>query len=134
MKNKVLVLDDESNIRDIFTLLLQENNYLVETAASGREGLEKAKAFAPDVLLLDMNLPDMAGMEVLSRIQRYLPKCRILIITAFGTIRSESLGFLQAFPAAGRGFYEVVILLEQESENVPDVAFVVENKDLIFHG
>ena len=88
MKNKVLVLDDESNIRDIFTLLLQENNYLVETAASGREGLEKAKAFAPDVLLLDMNLPDMAGMEVLSRIQRYLPKCRILIITAFGTIRS----------------------------------------------
>ena len=88
MKNKVLVLDDESNIRDIFTLLLEENNYLVETAASGREGLEKAKTFAPDVLLLDMNLPDMAGMEVLSRIQRYLPKCRILIITAFGTIRS----------------------------------------------
>jgi DNA-binding NtrC family response regulator len=88
MKNKVLVLDDESNIRDIFTLLLQENNYLVETAASGSEALEKAKTFAPDVLLLDMNLPDMAGMEVLSRIQRYLPKCRILIITAYGTIRS----------------------------------------------
>lgn len=88
MKNKVLVLDDERNIRDIFTLLLQENNYLVETAASGSEALEKAKTFAPDVLLLDMNLPDMAGMEVLSRIQRYLPKCRILIITAFGTIRN----------------------------------------------
>jgi two-component system response regulator AtoC len=88
MKNKVLVLDDESNIRDIFTLLLQENNYLVETAASGSEALEKAKTFAPDVLLLDMNLPDITGMEVLSRIQRYLPKCRILIITAYGTIRS----------------------------------------------
>jgi DNA-binding NtrC family response regulator len=88
MKNKVLVLDDESNIRDIFTLLLQENNYLVETAASGSEALEKAKTFAPDVLLLDMNLPDITGMEVLSRIQRYLPKCRILIITAFGTIRN----------------------------------------------
>jgi DNA-binding NtrC family response regulator len=88
MKNKVLILDDESNIRDIFTLLLQENDYLVETAASGREGLEKAKTFGPDVLLLDMNLPDMTGMEVLSRIQRYLPKCRILIITAYGTIRN----------------------------------------------
>jgi DNA-binding NtrC family response regulator len=88
MKNKVLVLDDESNIRDIFALLLQENDYLVETAASGSEGLEKAKTFSPDVLLLDMNLPDMTGMEVLSRIQRYLPKCQILIITAFGTIRS----------------------------------------------
>jgi len=88
MKNKVLVLDDESNIRDIFTLLLQENDYLVETAASGGEALEKAKTFAPDVLLLDMNLPDMTGMEVLSRVQRYLPKCQILIITAYGTIRN----------------------------------------------
>jgi DNA-binding NtrC family response regulator len=88
MKNKVLVLDDESNIRDIFALLLQENDYLVETAAGGSEGLEKAKTFSPDVLLLDMNLPDMTGMEVLSRIQRYLPKCQILIITAFGTIRN----------------------------------------------
>jgi two-component system response regulator AtoC len=88
MKNKVLVLDDESNIRDIFTLLLQENGYLVETAASGREALEKAKTYAPDVLLLDMNLPDMTGMDVLSRIQRYFPKCQILIITAYGTIRN----------------------------------------------
>ena len=88
MKNKVLVLDDESNIRDIFALLLQENDYLVETAAGGSEGLEKAKTFSPDVLLLDMNLPDMTGMEVLSRIQRHLPKCQILIITAYGTIRS----------------------------------------------
>jgi len=88
MKNKVLVLDDESNIREIFTLLLQENGYLVETAASGREGLDKAKTFGPDVLLLDMNLPDLTGMEVLSRIQRYLPKCQILIITAYGTIRN----------------------------------------------
>jgi len=88
MKNKVLVLDDESNIRDIFALLLQENDYLVETAASGAEGLEKARTFNPDVLLLDMNLPDITGMEVLSRIQRYFPKCQILIITAFGTIRN----------------------------------------------
>jgi DNA-binding NtrC family response regulator len=88
MKFKILVLDDESNIRDIFALLLQENDYLVETAAGGSEGLEKAKTFSPDVLLLDMNLPDMTGMEVLSRIQRYLPKCQILIITAYGTIRS----------------------------------------------
>jgi len=88
MKSKVLVLDDESNIRDIFSLLLQENGYQVETAASGRDGLEKAKTFSPDVLLLDMNLPDLSGMEVLSRIQRYLPKCQILIITAYGTIRN----------------------------------------------
>jgi DNA-binding NtrC family response regulator len=88
MKNKVLVLDDEKNIRDIFTLLLQENGYVVETAANGAEALERAKSFEPDILLLDMNLPDIPGMEVLSRFERLLPKCQILIITAYGTIKS----------------------------------------------
>jgi len=88
MKNKVLVLDDEKNIRDIFTLLLQEKGYVVETAANGAEALERAKSFEPDILLLDMNLPDIPGMEVLSRFERLLPKCQILIITAYGTIKS----------------------------------------------
>ncbi len=88
MKNKVLVLDDEKNIRDIFTLLLQENGYIVEPAANGAEALERAKTFEPDILLLDMNLPDIPGMEVLSRFERLHPKCQILIITAYGTIKS----------------------------------------------
>jgi DNA-binding NtrC family response regulator len=88
MKNRILVLDDEKNIRDIFTLLLQENNYLVETAANAAEAFEKAKSYEPDILLLDMNLPDLPGMEVLSRFGHLCPKCQILIITAYGTIKS----------------------------------------------
>ena len=47
MKFKVLVLDDEKNIRDIFTLLLEEKGYLVESAASGADGIAKAAAFRP---------------------------------------------------------------------------------------
>jgi DNA-binding NtrC family response regulator len=88
MKFKVLVLDDEKSIRDIFTLLLEEKGYLVESAASGSEGLKKAIAFRPDVLLLDMSLPDMSGLDVLSRAREAIPKCRKIIITAFGTIRN----------------------------------------------
>jgi len=88
MKGKILVIDDERNIRDIFTLLLEEKGYLVESAASGGEGLAKARDFAPDVLLLDMNLPDMSGLEVLSGVRERLPSCRIIIITAYGTIRN----------------------------------------------
>jgi len=88
MKFRVLVLDDEKNIRDIFTLLLEENGYLVQSAATGAEGLEKAAAFRPDVLLLDMNLPDMSGLDVLCNVRELLAKCRILIITAFGTIKN----------------------------------------------
>jgi len=88
MKFKVLIIDDEKNIRDIFSLLLGEKGYLTESAACGAEGLDKAGSFNPDVLLLDMNLPDMSGLEVLSGVQRICPRCRIIIITAFGTIRN----------------------------------------------
>jgi len=88
MKFKILIIDDERSIRDIFTLLLQEKGYLTESASNGQDGLDKIRRFQPDVLLLDMNLPDMSGMEVLSRLQEGGAKCQIIIITAYGTIKS----------------------------------------------
>jgi DNA-binding NtrC family response regulator len=88
MKSKILVVDDEKNIRDIFNLLLVERGYAVECAVDAASGLAKAASFAPDVLLLDMNLPDRPGIEVLSRVREILPRCRTIIITAYGTIKN----------------------------------------------
>jgi DNA-binding NtrC family response regulator len=88
MKPRVLVIDDEKNIRDIFSLLLADHGYAVETAEAGRQGIERAKAGEPDVVLLDMNLPDITGMEVLARIREQAPDTGIIIITAYGTIQS----------------------------------------------
>jgi DNA-binding NtrC family response regulator len=88
MRFKILIIDDEKNIRDIFSLLLEEKGYLTESAADGAEGLRKVGTFAPDLLLLDMNLPDMSGLDVLAGVQRVSPACRIIIITAFGTIKN----------------------------------------------
>lgn len=88
MKFKILVIDDEKNIRDIFSLLLEEKGYLVETAETGEGGLSKARKFSPDTILLDMNLPDLSGIEVLSRIKKFLPQAEVIIITAFGTVKS----------------------------------------------
>ncbi|MDD8026563.1 MAG: sigma-54 dependent transcriptional regulator [Acidobacteriota bacterium] len=119
MKLKILVVDDEQNIRDIFSLLLSENGFAVESAATGREGLERAAAFAPDVLLLDMNLPDMSGLDVLAGVRERLPSCRIIVVTAFGTIRN-------AVEATKRGAYaylekpvdneELLLLIERAVE------------------
>jgi len=88
MKPKILVVDDEKNIRDIFSLLMADHGYRVDTAADGGEGIEKARAGEPDVVLLDMNLPDVPGLEVLARIRESVPETGIIIITAFGTIQS----------------------------------------------
>lgn len=88
MKFKILVIDDEKSIRDIFSLLLEEKGYLVEAAETGNEGLSRARKFSPDIILLDMNLPDVSGMDVLSRIRKSLPQTEVIIITAFGTIKN----------------------------------------------
>ena len=88
MKPKVLIIDDEKSIRDIFTLLLEEKGYAVEAAETGRAGVARARTFRPDAVLLDMNLPDMSGMEVIPRVKEAGPGVEIVIITAFGTIRN----------------------------------------------
>ena len=88
MKFKVLIIDDEKSIRDIFSLLLAEKGYGTESASNGEQGLALARRSAPDVVLLDMNLPDMPGLDVLAGLRRDAPACRIIIITAFGTIKN----------------------------------------------
>jgi len=88
MKFKILIIDDEKSIRDIFSLLLEEKGYAVETAENGQNGLNKARKFVPDIVLLDMNLPDLSGIKVLSQIKTSLPHAEVIIITAFGTIKN----------------------------------------------
>jgi DNA-binding NtrC family response regulator len=88
MKFKILVIDDEKRIREIFSLVLQEKGYLVETAGTGKEGIIKAKEFLPELVLLDMNLPDSSGIEVLRELKEYSPQTDAIIITAFGTVKN----------------------------------------------
>jgi len=88
MKHKILIIDDEKNIRDIFSLLLEEKDYSVLTAENGKQGLKKALSFNPDLILLDMNMPDYSGIEVLAKIKKKTPTTEVIIITAFGTIQN----------------------------------------------
>jgi DNA-binding NtrC family response regulator len=88
MKFRILIVDDEKSIRDIFTLVLEEKGYAVRSVESGAAGTAAAAGYRPDVLLLDMNLPDMSGLDVLADVRVRLPGCRIIIITAYGTIKN----------------------------------------------
>ncbi len=88
MKHKILIIDDEKNIRDIFSLLLEEKDYSARTAENGKKGLKEAQSFNPDIILLDMNMPDYSGIEVLAKIKETSPTAEVIIITAFGTIQN----------------------------------------------
>jgi DNA-binding NtrC family response regulator len=88
MKFKILIIDDEDCIREVFSQLLKEMNYLVEEAETGKKGIEIARRFNPDIILLDMNLPDISGMDVLSCVKEANLPAEVIIITAYGTIKN----------------------------------------------
>ena len=84
MINKVLVVDDEAPVRDLFTDLFQAEKYTVKTASSGEEALDLIDKDNFDVVLLDIKLPGISGIEVLKRIKDKHPKLMVIMITGFG--------------------------------------------------
>ncbi len=83
--NAVLIIDDDDQLRFSFQKLLNEEGYTAETAPSGEAGLKKIEATPPDLVILDMRLPGMNGLETFKRINKMDPKLPVIIMTAFGT-------------------------------------------------
>ena len=67
---KILVVDDEQNILDLVTAYLRQEGYEIHTAIDGSSGLQAARALKPDLVVLDIMLPGMDGIEVLTRLRR----------------------------------------------------------------
>lgn len=85
-KARILVVDDEANIRRTVAYALEAEGYEVETAVSGEEAVNKMTAVAYALVLLDMQLPGIDGLETLRRIAAEWPDTRVIIITAHGSI------------------------------------------------
>ena len=81
-----LIVDDEKNIRLALSMALEQLDIPVETAASGEEALEKIAAGDYGVMLLDLRMPGLDGMEVLRRVAHERPEIKVIIITAYGSI------------------------------------------------
>ncbi len=88
-KPKVLIVDDEANICSILSALLTKNGYEVEVANSGELGLDVYAQFMPAVILLDLKMPGIDGIEVMEVLDKRLnADCKIIIMTAHGEVRS----------------------------------------------
>ena len=70
MKQRILAIDDEVDVLSIVRGLLSTGGFAVDTAESGPEGLEKARANRPDLILLDLKMPKMNGLEVFERLRK----------------------------------------------------------------
>ncbi len=82
MRLNILIIDDEDSIRDSLCLAL-ERDYGITTAATAAEGLAQATANPPDLILLDVGLPDQNGIEILPSLRQRAPHAAIIVITAY---------------------------------------------------
>lgn len=98
---KILVIDDESGIRRTLKEILEFEKYEVDLAANGMDGLELARAATHDVILLDIKMPEMDGMEVLDALQKF-NDCPVIMISGHGTIET-------AVEAIKKGAYDFIV-------------------------
>ncbi|MEX2526479.1 MAG: sigma-54 dependent transcriptional regulator [Gemmatimonadota bacterium] len=82
----ILIVDDEAPIRDILRQIFEYEGHEVETASSGREGLERMRTAPPDVIFLDVKMPGMDGLQVLERIRNQDPEAVVVMISGHGTV------------------------------------------------
>lgn len=91
-KIKVLVVEDEASIRRFITLNLEMAGYEIGEAESGEEALERFAAFLPDVVVLDLMLPGINGLEVCQHIRETAPESLIIMLTAKGQDTDKIMG------------------------------------------
>lgn len=84
-KMRVLLVDDETEFASALAERLNLRGYEAQTAASGEEALGKVAQAPPDVVLLDMLMPGMSGLEVLKRIKRDYPQVKVILLTGRGS-------------------------------------------------
>ncbi|MDA3895949.1 MAG: response regulator [Desulfobacteraceae bacterium] len=82
----ILVIDDESVICNACHLILSEKGYMVERQLTGKSGLDALKSGQYHIVMLDMMLPDMDGMDILKMIKKEKPETCIIIMTGYSTV------------------------------------------------
>ncbi|MBN2372164.1 response regulator [bacterium] len=91
-EKQILVIDDEEMLCETLKDILQEDGYNVRTSVNALSGLAEIEKDAPDLIISDIKLPDINGIDLIKRIKQERPNIEIIIITAFG----EAESYLQA--------------------------------------
>jgi DNA-binding NtrC family response regulator len=85
---RILIIDDDENIRKVLTTILEEEGYIIESVDTAKKAIQRTKRKAYNLALIDIRLPDMEGIELLTRMKDTTPKMRKIIITGYPTIHN----------------------------------------------
>jgi len=102
MSERILIVDDHPLTRAALTGLLEQSGFdVVGEAGDGRSAIEAAAKLGPDLILLDLSMPDMTGLDALPRLREAAPACEVVVLTAsesednlLGAIRAGAAGYL----------------------------------------
>jgi DNA-binding NarL/FixJ family response regulator len=99
---RILVVDDHPLLRDGIAALIagQPDMEIVAQASNGREGIEQFRAHGPDVTLMDLQMPEMNGIDAISVIRNEVPQARIIVLTTY----TGDVQVLRALKAGARGY------------------------------
>jgi len=101
MKEKILIVDDQFGIRILLNEVFQKEGYQTFQAANGVQALDIVTKHDPDLVLLDMKIPGMDGIEILKRMKVIDPDIRVIIMTAYGELdmiqEAKNLGAITHF-------------------------------------
>jgi len=138
MKTRILVIDDEKPIRDSLKMILEYEGYEYLSAADGKEGIKLALEEAPDIILLDIKMPKMDGLEVLKELnEKFSELPPIIVISGHGTISSAveatklgAFDFLEKPLERQRVLLDIKNALEQRrlKEEIRDYKILFEQK------
>ncbi|MCC7498748.1 MAG: sigma-54-dependent Fis family transcriptional regulator [Bryobacterales bacterium] len=88
IRKRILVVDDDESLRWVTQAQLQQSGYVVDTAASGPQALERIRDAAPDMVITDLMMPGMSGVELLKVMKAAYPEILVILVTAFGTVET----------------------------------------------
>ncbi len=113
--SKILIVDDDDQLRISFEKLLREEGYVVAAAPSGEAGIKHIKGGLPDLVILDMRLPGINGLETFTEIHEIEPKLPVIMMTAFGTTET-------AIEATKMGAFDYIL----KPFDIPDMLGVIK--------
>lgn len=123
-KGKILVVDDELIMRESLHSWLEEDGMEVHTAESGEEGLEMAKKENFDVMLVDLKMPGMDGIQFLKEVKKIQPQASIIIMTAYASVDT-------AVEAMKQGAYDYVIKPFNPDEITMTIRKILDHQSLV---
>jgi two-component system response regulator PilR (NtrC family) len=116
IEGRILVVDDEKSMREILQIFLRNEGYEVTTANNGEVAVEALKKDIFDLVITDMKMPRMDGLELIKNIKEMTPETAVILITAFGTTES-------AIDAMKHGAYDYI----QKPFQMNDIRLIVKN-------